>query len=67
MVSQVSDVDVCSGTRSLETKSALEISVPQRIPQVSRFRRVLEAAKIRNCVRRSGGRKTVRRGVPFSR
>lgn len=38
MVSQVSDVDVCSGTRSLETKSALEIKVPQRIPQVSRFR-----------------------------
>jgi hypothetical protein len=44
-----------------EIKRALEIRVPQSIPQVSRLEEVL--AKER---RREVGRKRVRRGVPFS-
>jgi hypothetical protein len=57
----------CSGITTREMKSALDIRVPHSIPHVSRFRRVLGAACLRNSVRRVGGRKTVRRGLPFSR
>ena len=66
-VSQVSEVDSCSGIRSLDINRAFEINVPQRIPQVSRLRLVLEEAMARKCARRFGGKKTVRSGVPFSR
>lgn len=49
-----------------EMKRALEIRVPQRIPQVSRFEDVFEEARETKEVRRAVGRKRVRRGVPFS-
>jgi hypothetical protein len=49
-----------------EINRALEIRVPQRIPQVSRFAEVLGEARVTKEVRRSVGRKRVRRGVPFS-
>lgn len=48
-------------------KSALWVSVPQRIPQVSRLARVFASAMERKRSRSSEGRKTVRRGAPFSR
>lgn len=48
-------------------KKALEIRLPQRMPQVSRLRLVLGRAISRKCLRRSGEIKMVRRGVPFSR
>ena len=66
-VSQVSDVDSCSGMSNLDTNKAFEISVPHRIPHVSRLRRVFEFASRRNSWRRLGGRNNVLRGVPFSR
>ena len=47
--------------------NALLISVPQRMPHVSRFLAVFGAAMERKRCRRSGGRKSVRRGEPFSR
>lgn len=40
--------------------------VPQRMPQVSELLRVFEWARLRKVVRRSGGRRTVRRGAPDS-
>lgn len=46
---------------------ALDLRIPQRIPQVSRLRRVFIDAAARNLCRRVGGRKTVRRAFPFSR
>lgn len=46
---------------------ALEINVPHRIPHVSRFARVFGEAIFRKVVRRSGGRKMVRKGAPLSR
>lgn len=49
-----------------ETNKALEIRVPQSIPQVSRFEEVLGAARETKEWRREVGRKRVRRGVPFS-
>ncbi len=55
------------GTTSLLTKRALERRVPARKAQVSRFREVLREARERKEWRRVGGRKSVRRGVPFSR
>jgi hypothetical protein len=45
---------------------ALEIRVPQSIPQVSRLAEVLEEARETKEVRREVGRKRVRKGVPFS-
>jgi hypothetical protein len=66
-VSQVSEVDSCSGIRSFDINRAFEISVPQRIPQVSKLRLVLGEAMARKRERRLGGRNTVRSGVPFSR
>lgn len=67
VVSQVSDVEVCSGIINLEMNSALETKVPQRIPHVSRLRRVLAAAEAKNWDRRFAGKKTDRRGLPFSK
>jgi hypothetical protein len=67
VVSHVSDVAVCSGIRSLEINSAFDTNVPQRIPQVSKLRCVLAATADRNWVRRFAGRKTERRGLPFSK
>lgn len=52
---------------SLEINNALLIRVPQRTPHVSRLDRVFGRAILRNVDRRSGGRKIVRSGVPFSR
>jgi hypothetical protein len=52
---------------SREMKSALEIRVPHRIPQVSRLAKVLGRAMDRNVSRSAVGRKRVRSGVPFSR
>jgi hypothetical protein len=49
-----------------EMKRALEIRVPQSIPQVSRLADVLAEARETKEVRREVGRKRVRRGVPFS-
>ena len=66
-ISHVSEVDSCSGIRSFEIKKALEINVPQRMPQVSRFRLVFEEAINKKRLRRSGEIKIVRSGVPFSR
>ena len=63
----MSDVLCCSGMTRREMNSALEISVPQRMPQVSRLFCVFVDAMARNLWRSSGGRKTVRRGLPFSR
>ena len=48
-------------------KKAFEISVPARKPQVSRFSSVLCCAIVRKRWRRSGGKKRVRSGLPFSR
>lgn len=48
-------------------KRALLLRMPQSIPQVSRFRRVLLDAQDRNCERSCEGRKTGRSGSPFSR
>jgi hypothetical protein len=45
---------------------ALEIRVPQSIPQVSRLEEVLAEARVTKEVRREVGRKRVRKGVPFS-
>ena len=67
VVSHVSDVEICSGIKSLEMKRAFETREPQRIPQVSRLRRVLGAASERKRDRRLAGRKTERSGVPFSK
>ena len=67
MVSQVSDVLSWSGITSLEMNKALEIRVPHNMPHVSRFARVFCDAMARNRCRKSGGRKIVRKGVPFSR
>ena len=47
-------------------KSALEMSVPQRMPQVSRLRNVFGCARLVKVVRKSGGSMTVRRGAPDS-
>ena len=47
-------------------KSALEITVPQRMPQVSKSRREFLCAMLRKVERRSGGRRTVLRGTPAS-
>lgn len=47
-------------------KSALEMSVPHKMPHVSKFRRVFGCAMFRKVVRSSGGRRTVRRGAPDS-
>ena len=47
-------------------KRAEEIRVPQRMPQVSRLAVVLDWARVVKEVRRAVGRKSVRRGVPFS-
>ena len=47
-------------------KSAFEMTVPHRIPQVSKLRVVFAWAWFRNVVRKVGGRKTVRRGTPPS-
>ena len=47
-------------------KSALEIRVPQRMPQVSRLREVFGWTRLRKVERRSGGSRTVRRGAPDS-
>ena len=66
VVSQVSEVDVWSGTMRWVMKRAFETRVAQRIPQVSRLRAVLGWARLRKVVRRSGGRRTVRRGAPDS-
>jgi hypothetical protein len=46
---------------------AFDFRMPQSIPHVSRLRRVLEEATARNCWRSCEGRKTGRRGSPFSR
>lgn len=46
---------------------ALDFRIPQRIPHVSRLRRVLVEEWERNWWRRVGGRNTVRRALPFSR
>lgn len=67
VVSHVSDVDVCSGIINLEMNRAFDTSVPQRIPQVSKLRRVLAAAQAKNWDLRLAGRNTDRRGLPFSR
>lgn len=45
---------------------ALEIRVPQSMPQVSRLEEVFEEARETKERRREVGRKRVRRGVPFS-
>lgn len=47
-------------------KRALEIRVPQSMPQVSRLEDVLVEARETKERRREVGRKSVRRGVPFS-
>jgi hypothetical protein len=48
-------------------KRACDFRMPTSMPQVSRLRRVLEEAEARNWVRSWEGRKTGRRGSPFSR
>jgi hypothetical protein len=48
-------------------KRALDFRMPQSMPQVSRFKRVFEEAAERNWERSCEGRKTGRRGSPFSR
>lgn len=48
-------------------KRALDFKMPHSMPHVSRFRRVLLEALDRNCERSCAGRKTGRRGSPFSR
>ena len=62
----MSDVECWSGRMRWLMKSALEIRVPQRMPQVSRLRVVLGWTRLRKLERRSGGRRTVRRGAPDS-
>ena len=47
-------------------KRALEISVPHRMPHVSRLRSVFGCARLRNDRRSSGGSITVRRDSPAS-
>jgi hypothetical protein len=47
-------------------KRAFEITVPQRMPQVSRLRAVLASARLRKVVRSSGGNRTGRSGAPDS-
>ena len=51
---------------SLQINRAFEMRVPHNIPHVSRLARVFGSARERKLVRRDGGRKTVRRKVPFS-
>ncbi len=41
--------------------------MPHNMPHVSRFLLVFDSAYLRNSVRRVGGRKIVRSGLPFSR
>ena len=48
-------------------KKAFAISVPARKPQVSKLASVFLYASRRNVVLKVGGRKMVRKGVPFSR
>lgn len=55
-----------SGIIRCEMKSALEMRVPQRIPQVSRLDCVFGCARFRKVVRRSDGSIIVRRGTPDS-
>lgn len=62
----MSEVEVWSGMMRVLMNRALAMMVPARIPQVSRLRDVLGSARLRNWVRRSGGRRTVRRGAPAS-
>ena len=48
-------------------KNAFAISVPPRNPQVSKLASVFLCAIRKKVVRNVGGKKTVRKGVPFSR
>jgi hypothetical protein len=48
-------------------KRALFLRIPQSMPHVSRLRRVFCDALARNWARNCAGRKTGRRGSPFSR
>jgi hypothetical protein len=66
-VSHVSLVHVCSGIKSAETKSAPLDLVPQSIPHISIPWRVWSAAMSRKRDLSRSGRKTGRRGEPFSR
>lgn len=63
----MSDVDVCAGMMSLLTKKAFLIKVPARNPQVSRFAKVFLCDNRKKVVRSVGGRKSGRKGLPFSR
>jgi len=65
-ISQVSEVEVWAGMTSFVMKKAFWISVPQRIPQVSRLRRVLAAAWRRKEWRSGEGRNIGRRAAPDS-
>lgn len=62
----MSDVAVWSGITRCDINKALEIRVPQSIPQVSRLEEVFVAARETKEVRKEVGRKRVRSGVPFS-
>lgn len=67
VISHVSEVDVCAGMTSRVINRALDFKIPQRMPHVSRLRRVFEVAAFRKRERSCEGRKMVRRGSPFSR